>query len=320
MSKKIFIFLFFISLSLFSSEVVERIVAIVNEDIITLSDIKKVDLNIRIALSSRFEGKELEEKLEEARKNLLEDLIQRKLLLAKAKEDGMDVESETKMVIENILKENNLSSEKDLEELMKEEGINYTTWKEELKKNLLQQKVIRKYVDSNISVDNAEMLDYYRKHPEEFTEPEEVKIKGIFLEEKEGVEERMKKIEEELKSKSFEEVAEIYSEGPEKEKKGDLGTFKKGEMDKSLENHVFSMKVGELTQWIKTSKGYYILKLEEKKEAKLKSFEEARDEILEKIIEIKREPLLKKFFDDLRAKSYIKILIPDPFKYLKEGE
>lgn len=91
-------------------------------------------------------------------------------------------------------------------------------------------------------------------------------------------------------------------------------------MDKSLENHVFSMKVGELTQWIKTSKGYYILKLEEKKEAKLKSFEEARDEILEKIIEIKREPLLKKFFDDLRAKSYIKILIPDPFKYLKEGE
>ncbi len=317
MNKKIFIFLFSIALSLFGSEVVERIVAIVNEDIITLSDVKKVDLNLRIALSARYQGKELEEKLESARKTLLEDLIERKLLLAKAKEDGMDVESEAKMVIENILKENNLSSEKDLEEIMKNEGINYAAWKEELKNNLLQQKVIRKYVDSNISVDNAEMLDYYRKNPEEFTEPEEVKIKGIFLEDKEGVEEKMKRVEEELKTKSFEEVASIYSEGPEKEKNGDLGSFKKGEMDKNLEKHVFSMKAGEITPWIKTSKGYYLLKLEEKKEAKLKSFDEARDEIFDKIIEKKREPLLKKFFEDLKAKSYIKILIPDPFALLE---
>lgn len=319
MNKKIFIFLFSIALSLFGSEVVDRIVVIVNEDIITLSDIKKVDLNIRIALSTKYQGPELEEKIESARKELLEDLIEKKLLLAKAKEDGIDVENETKMVIENILKENNLSSEKDLEEIMKNEGINYSAWKEELKNNLLQQKVIRKYVDSNISVDNAEMLEYYRKHPDEFTEPEEVKIKGIFLEDKEGVEERMKKIEEELKNKSFEDVASIYSEGPEKERNGDLGTFKKGEMDKNLENHVSSMKVGELTPWIKTSKGYYILKLEERKEAKLKSFDEARDEILDKIIEAKREPLLKKFFEDLKARSYIKILIPDPFALLKEG-
>lgn len=319
MNKKIFIFLFSIALSLFGSEIVERIVIIVNEDIITLSDVKKVDLNMRIALSTKYHGPELEEKIESARKTLLEDLIERKLLLAKAKEDGMDVENETKMVIENILKENNLSSEKDLEEIMKNEGINYSAWKEELKNNLLQQKVIRKYVDSNISVDNAEMLEYYRKHPEEFTEPEEVKIKGIFLEDKEGIEEMMKNVEEELKNKNFEEVAPIYSEGPEKERNGDLGTFKKGEMDKNLENHVFSMKVGELTPWIKTSKGYYILKLEERKEAKLKSFDEARDEILDKIIETKREPLMKKFFEDLKAKSYIKILIPDPFELLKEG-
>lgn len=318
MNKKFFVFLFLISLTFSSAEIVDRIVAIVNEDIITLSDIKKVDLNIRIALSARFQGKELEEKLEEARKNLLEEMIQRRLLLTKAKEDNMDVESESRMVIENILKENNLSSEKELEELMKNEGINYNVWREELKSNLLQQKVIRKYVDSNISVDNAEMLDYYRKHPEEFTEPEEVRIKGIFLEDKEGVNEKMKEIERELENKSFEEVASIYSEGPEKEKSGDLGTFKKGEMDKNLENHVFKMKVGELTPWIKTSKGYYILKLEEKKEAKLKGFDEARDEILDKIIEIKREPLLKKFFEDLKAKSYIKILIPDPFSLLQE--
>lgn len=319
MNKKIFIFLFSIALSLFGSEIVERIVVIVNEDIITLSDVKKVDLNMKIALSTKYHGLELEEKIESARKTLLEDLIERKLLLAKAKEDGMDVDHETKMVIENILKENNLSSEKDLEEIMKNEGINYSAWKEELKNNLLQQKVIRKYVDSNISVDNAEMLEYYRKHSKEFTEPEEVKIKGIFLEDKEGIEEMMKKVEEELKNKNFEEVASIYSEGPEKERNGDLGTFKKGEMDKNLENHVFSMKVGELTPWIKTSKGYYILKLEERKEAKLKSFDEARDEILDKIIETKREPLMKKFFEDLKAKSYIKILIPDPFELLKEG-
>lgn len=318
MNKKVFVFLFLIALSVSGAEIVDRIVAIVNEDIITLSDIKRVDLNIRIALSARFQGKELEEKLEEARKNLIEEMIQRRLLLTKAKEDNMDVESEAKMVIENIIKENNLSSEKELEELMKNEGINYNAWREELKSNLLQQKVIRKYVDSNISVDNAEMLDYYRKHPEEFTEPAEVKIKGIFIEDKEGAEEKMKEIERELKNKSFEEVAFIYSEGPEKEKKGDLGTFKKGEMDKNLENHVFTMKVGELTPWIKTSKGYYILKLEEKKEAKLKSFDEARDEILDKIIETKREPLLKKFFEDLKAKSYIKILIQDPFSLLQE--
>ncbi|MGQ9618403.1 MAG: peptidylprolyl isomerase [Candidatus Aminicenantia bacterium] len=313
-----FIFIFFLFITFSIGEVVEKIVAIVNEDIITLSDLKRVDMDIRIALSTRYQGKELEEKIKESRETLLEDLIQRKLLLAKAKEDGMNVESETKMVIENILKENNLNNEKELEELMRNEGIIYQAWKEELKINLLQQKVIRKYVDANISVDNAELLDYYRKHKEEFIEPEEVTLKGIFLEEKEGVEGKMKEIENELKEKSFEDVATTYSEGPEKERKGDMGVFKKGEMEKSLEEKVFSMKEKEISQWIKTPKGYYLIKVEGKKEAKQKSFEEARDEIFEKIIASKREPLLKKFFEELKAKSYIKILVPDPFSLLME--
>ncbi len=318
MNKKIFVLIFVLVIPLFGAEVVERIVAIVNEDIITLSDIKKVDMNIKIALSMKFQGEELEEKIAESRKTLLQDLIEKMLLLAKAREDGLNVDSEMKIVIDRIINENALSSEKELEELMKHEGIIYSAWKEELKNNLLQQKVIRKYVDSNISIDNAEMLEYYRKHKEEFVEPEEVKLKGVFLEDKEGVEDKMKEIEEALKGKAFEEVASIYSEGPEKEKNGDLGTFKKGEMEKSLEENVFSMKVGDISQWIKTPKGYYLLRLEERKEARQRTFEETRDEIFEKIMESKREPLLEKFLEDLKKKSYIKILISDPFSLMGE--
>ncbi|MEW6456463.1 MAG: peptidyl-prolyl cis-trans isomerase [Acidobacteriota bacterium] len=300
--------------TLVSSEVIDEIVAIVNNDIITLSDVRKVDINFRIFLSQKFQGEELRKEIEKTRESILVNLIEKKLLYQEAKEENLTFEAELTSIITNIMKENNLENERQLAEAMSREGIKYEEWKKEMEINILQEKLIRKRIDTTLIVENAELLDYYKNHQAEFRIPAEVYVKGIFLKNSDNVESLKKEIEEKLKEESFENVASMYSQGPEKDKGGDLGSFKKGEMEKSLDEAIFSSNVGDVTQWIKVPNGWYKIKLESKKEEGMEPFEETREEIYNKILEVKRMPALRKYIESLKKKAYIKILIPNPFE------
>ncbi len=111
-------------------------------------------------------------------------------------------------------------------------------------------------------------------------------------------------------------LASKYSEGPEKENQGELGSFKKGELEKDLEQAVEKLKVGEMTPWLKVRAGWFLLKLEERKESRLKSFEEARREIEAKFFNEKSQKKLEEYLKKLKERSHIKILMPNPFDYI----
>jgi parvulin-like peptidyl-prolyl isomerase len=94
-----------------------------------------------------------------------------------------------------------------------------------------------------------------------------------------------------------------------------LGSFKKGELEKDLEQAVEKLKVGEMTPWLKVRTGWFLLKLEEKKESRLQSFEEVRGRIEEKFFNEKHQEKLDEYLKKLKEKSHIKIIIPNPFDY-----
>jgi len=159
-------------------------------------------------------------------------------------------------------------------------------------------------------------LNYYKLHPQEFTEPVEYKLRAIFISSEGRSEEEIEAKKSEVSQKmtsgqDFASLAGSISEGPEKQNQGDLGRFKKGELEKSLEQAVESLKIGEVTPWLQVRGGWYLLKLEEKKESRLKSFEEAKSETEEKLFDQKRQEKYEEFMKKLREKSYIKILKPD---------
>ncbi|GAI14537.1 unnamed protein product, partial [marine sediment metagenome] len=113
----------------------------------------------------------------------------------------------------------------------------------------------------------------------------------------------------------FASLAGEYSEGPEKESQGDLGSFKEGELAENLRQAVEDLKEGETTSWIEISNGWYLLKMRERKESHLQTFEEARKTIEEKLYQEQQDKKYKEFMTKLRERSFVKILIPNPLDF-----
>ncbi|RME14625.1 MAG: hypothetical protein D6797_08400 [Bdellovibrio sp.] len=145
----------------------------------------------------------------------------------------------------------------------------------------------------------SEMEDYYKKHKVKYFQPEEVHARHILIKVKNGDEKKalakIKEIEAQLKKgASFKELAAKYSEGPTRKKGGDLGYFQKGKMVPEFEKVAFSLPVGKVSGPVKTSFGYHLIKVEDKKKAHTKPFEEVRTEVAKELFEKEHFETLKK--------------------------
>ena len=316
----LFLLMLSVSVLLYSQEVIEEIVAIVNDEIITLSQVKEQDEVLRLMLRAQYQGEEFQKQYALRRRGLLDEMITERLLLQEAEKQDLNIDEQMKLYIENIKKENNIDSDAELIRLMREQGTDFEEWKKMLRENIMKEGIIVTEVNRNIVLDDSEIVSYYKLHPEEFIEPPEYKLKAIYLSAELIGEEEIEAKKREIDSKiaSGEDLAALaseYSDGPEKESQGDLGTFKKGELEKTLEQAVEKLKVGEMTPWLKIRNGWYLLKLEEKKEERLKPFEEARKEMEQKLFTEKYQKKFVEFLKRLKEKSYIKILKPNPLDF-----
>lgn len=300
-----------------AQEAVEAIVAVVNEDVITLSDYRQQHEMLKQALRAQLQGDEYESQYEAAKQNLLDRLITELLLLQEARRQKLNVNEQINMMIENIKTDNGLTSDEQLKQAMRQQGINFDAWKREMEKRSLREAIIYSEVARSIVIEDSEIVNYYRIHPDEFTELPENTIKAIYVSGEgkiqEEVEGRMKEIEGKLAAgEDFGEVAGSYSEGPERESQGDLGSFKKGELDRTLEEPVESLKVGETTPWLRTANGWYLLRLADRKESRLKTFEEVREQIQQKLSQQQQQVKLEEYLKKIKKRSFIKIFIPNP--------
>ncbi len=297
--------------------VVEAIVAVVNDEIITLSDFKvQHDLLYR-ELRSQVQGEEFQKQYEFAAGYLLENMIMNILLLQKARELDIDVSEQLNMFIENIKQENNIESDAQLKAEFEKQGADFEAWKSQMRESYMRDMAVYAEVGRSIVVDDAEIFNYYRQHPDEFTQPPEYRLRGIFVSSEDNSEEDAERKKKEIlglleAGEDFGSVAGTHSEGPNKDKQGDLGSFKQGDMLDSFEQEVTELDEGGVTPWISIQSGWYLLRLEEKTESRLLPFDEVRDQVQEKIFQERSQVERQKYLERLKAKSYIKILIEDP--------
>ncbi|NOR53536.1 MAG: hypothetical protein GQ536_05570 [Candidatus Aminicenantes bacterium] len=307
-------------LFLCGQEVVEEIVAIVNDDIITLSQYKAEHDAVYRMLSADYQGEAFEKAYAQMKEVLLPNIITNILLLQEAGKMDFPVEEELKTQLENIKKENNMASDQDLIRALQQEGMTFEGLKKQLRDRILREGIIYQQVMGSIVIDDAEIVNYHKLHPEEFTILPEYKLRGIYisaeLRSEEEVEAKKREISEKLASgEEFAALAGEYTEDATKEKQGDMGRYKKGQLAKSLEQAVEKLKEGEVAPWLKVINGWYLLRVDEKKESRIKTFEESRDELQQKLFNEKRQKKTEEFLRDLREKSYIKILKPNPLDY-----
>jgi len=312
-------FILIISCALFLSwqEIVEEIVAIVNDDVITLSEYTREHDGMSQLLRAQVSGEEFDRQYERMKKELLNTMITNMLLLQEAEKKGFDVKEQVRLQIENIKKENSINSDEELRRALQQQGLVFEEWIRAMEERFLRENVIFAEVRRNIVLDDSEIVNYYKLHPEELTEPMEYKLRAIYISpegrSEEEVEAKKREIDEKMQAgEKLADLAGQYSEGPGKESQGDLGSFKQGQLEKTLEQAVEKLKVGEMTSWLNVRNGWFLLQLDEKKESRLKSFEEARKEIEEKLFNQESQKGLEKYLKELEEKSFIKILKPNP--------
>jgi parvulin-like peptidyl-prolyl isomerase len=166
-------------------------------------------------------------------------------------------------------------------------------------------------VGSKIKIDNPQIMEYYRKYQEQFTVPAEITLNCIYL--KKNVDgampqEKMDLIAAELKPGLFEETAKKHSELPDAANTIVLGQFKKGELDKNLEDAALKLKKDEYSGWIETDNGWYIVQLANFTDARVREVKDVREDIIQKLREDQQQVMLKDYMAQLKKESYIKIL------------
>jgi len=328
--------LFLATIALKADNIVDEIIARVNDQIITRSEFER-------AKASRLEElkqsvPDWQSKWEQAQKEILRDLIDRQLLLEKGKELGVTGETETVKRLNQMRQQMGLASMEDLEAEAKKQGVQFEDFKEQIRTSVVTEKVIGQEVGSKIHITSEEVQEFYNKHQKELEGPEEVSLSEILIstqpskenlqskdkqnssaaqdqplpEDPAKVAEAQKKAEDAeqvLKSGSikFEDLAKKISEGSTAAQGGQLGTFKRGELAKEIEDATFSLKSGEYTKPIRTRQGFIIFKVNAHRSAGVPPMKEVEDRIREAIYSQKLEPAARAYLSKLREQAYIDI-------------
>jgi peptidyl-prolyl cis-trans isomerase SurA len=298
--------------------VVEEIIARVNNDIITESDYVKADAQLREEIAHDCQGcakEKLEADYKDQQKDLLRSLIDQSLMVQRAKDMGISVESDLVKRLDDVRKQNNLNSIEDLEKAVEGSGLAWEDYKTQIRNGMLTQEVIRREVGSHINIPSEDVKKYYEAHPQEFTRPEQVVLSEIFLstegkspEEMESVQKKAEDLRNRvLKGDDFNEIAKRYSEGSTAKDGGDLGTFQRGQLSPQLEDVVFKMDRGKVTDVIQTKTGFEVLKVESHFEAGLQPLDKVENEVMNRLYMGKMQPQMRTYLGELREESYVMV-------------
>ena len=298
--------------------VAEEIVARVNNDIITLSDYAKAEQALRHDVTEECQAcppERVETMYRDKQKDLLRDLIDQQLLIQRAKDEGVNVESDVIKQLDEVRKQNNLASLDDLEKAVESEGLSWDDYKSQFRNRLLTQEVIHREMGTRIIIGHDEVQQYYDAHQKDFVKPEQVELAEIFLDTKDKSPQEVEAIEQKandyrnrvLKGEEFSEIAKRYSEGSTKDKGGALGTFEPGQLSKQLEEIVFKMDKGQITEVIQTKTGFEILKVVDHFKAGLQPVSKVETEIMNRIYLQKMQPQMREYLAQLREESYVTV-------------
>ena len=282
------------------SVVIDRVIAVVNDEIITMSDLQR---------ESSKSNRQLDERM------LLEEMIDRKLQLAEAKQAGIRVsDKEIEQTVADIMNRNSLDANRFEAELAKE-GLTLKQYKDELKEQLTISRVFNERVRSGLSVDEKEVRSYYEQHIDQFTLPEEIRVRHIFIKipqnstpaELRAAEQKAKNIYDRARTgDDFIQLVQEFSELDTASRDGDLGFIQRENALPVIAEASRSLKPGDLAGPLKTEAGYHIIRLEDIRNP-IQPFEQAKQEVMKMLYQEKMENKYREWLQALRNDSHIEV-------------
>jgi peptidyl-prolyl cis-trans isomerase SurA len=296
---------------------VEEIIARVNNEIITSSELEKARNaaaeEAQQDCSGRCTPEQLQVAVEDRQKFALRDLIDQSLLAQRGKDMGINVEPDVIKQLDTIRIQNKMPDMDALEKAVTSQGLNWDDFKNNIRNRILTQQVISREVGSHITIGHDEAMKYYEEHKKDYIKPEQVALRAIEIstegKKESEIPDLKKKAEELLKrindGEDFGALAKRFSDGSTAQQGGYLGVYKRGELSKQLEDQVFTMKKNELTGVIETKQGFLILQVLERYEEGQQPFEKVEPEIMDHLYSERMEPALREYLKTLREQSYV---------------
>lgn len=254
---------------------------------------------------------------QQIRKQLLDQLIDGVLLVQEAKRQQLTVAPEVvEERFQNI--QARFPSVEAFNQALSSRGLTAEELKRDIQDGLLRQEIINKEIISKVSTSPDEMKTFFQSHKEDYVQPEEVKASHILIrvepnaspeDEKKAQELASSILDKAKKGEDFSALARQYSEDSSKEQGGDLGYFGRGKMVQPFEDAAFNLKIGEISELVKTQFGYHIIKVEDKKEEKALSYEEAEERVKNDLTREKAIARYQEYVEELRKKATIDVYL-----------
>lgn len=327
-------FLFFIFLSILFfignltsfAETIDRIVAIVDDEVITLSELNE---RLKPMIEKNFISPPSRQQTLALYNQMLPQIIDEKIAENEIKKRNMKVDDEdVEFAINNILLQNSLTKEQLIERLGKE-GMSFDDYKRDIRNQILRSKLVNFAVKAKVVVSEEEIDNFIKKEtgavPEKQIETGEIyileQIASIIkdVQNSKDIADAEKKIndaKEELENrKKFADVAKIYSDlyNENSPDKGLIaGAFKLEEISPVIKKEIINLKVNETTNIIKSGDGFYIFMLKEKTSEDNKTInidKQKRNEIRDFLYKEKLNQTFQEWIKELRSKSSIRILL-----------
>jgi len=296
------------------AQVVDGIAAIVNGEVITFSQVRSLSAPREKLLRSQFTGKDLEKKLIEVRELALKDLIDRRLIIQAFKKESYQIPDHiVDQRVHDIIRESFGGDRNTFVKTLEAQNYSLGEFKEKELERIMVQAMRSHNVKTNSIISPTKIEDYYRKHHEEFTSKEQIKLRMIMIPGQKDTASApaQKALAEEVLGKlaggaEFDRTAQVYSEDSTKDNGGDWGWIERNTLAAPLEKFAFNMPIDRVSNIIDYAGNYYIIKVEDKRGGTTRSLAEARDDIEKKLLQEEAQGLQERWIAGLRAKAYIK--------------
>jgi len=295
-------------------QVVDGIAAIVNGEVITYSQVRSLSAPREKLLRSQLTGKDLESKLLELRQLALRDLVDRRLVIQAFKKESYQIPDHfVDQRMQEIIRESFGGDRNTFVKTLEAQNYTLGEFKQKEMERMIVAAMRSHNVKTNSIVSPIKIEDYYRKHHEEFTTKEQIKLRMIMISGQKDTASApaQKALAEEVLGRlasgaEFDRTAQVYSEDSTRDNGGDWGWIERNTLAAPLEKFAFNMPVGRISNIIEYAGNYYILKVEDKHGGTTRSLAEARSDIEKKLLQVEAQGIQERWIATLRAKAYIK--------------
>lgn len=295
------------------AEIVDGVAAIVNDQVITLSEVNEAGAPIFQEIHRRF-GDEAQPEIARARREVLDQLVNQKLMEQIIERYDISAsDPEIDAAINDVRAQNGIT-QAELAEALDREGISYQDYREQVRKQIQRTKLMRRQARGVGEMSDADARKFYDNNPSLFEQGEQVLVRHLLIATPQGATEAERAAAKKKAAAALarlnagEDLAALAKElsaGPTARQGGSLGWIGRGDTVPDFEAAIFSLEKGETSGVVETQIGYHIIRAEDRRAARTVPFTEVKESIKNRMVQKGIEEEFQKWLEKLRSNAYI---------------